>query len=98
MWSGPYHLTGKVVKITPNATIHQAYVEVEIEGNPIEGNGLVPFNYLGQQVLFDKNGKPCDGWSTYECGPYELDDMPFAERKASLEQSAREWEAKYGKK
>ena len=33
---------------------------------------------------FDIYGEGCDGHKTHECGPWEIDDMPFAERTASF--------------
>ena len=39
-------------------------------------------------LRFDNEGKGCDGNDTIECGPWCIDDMPFAERTALLEQAA----------
>jgi CheY-like chemotaxis protein len=45
------------------------------------------------------NGHPLSPWrwngnGTYECGPWELDDMPFAERTALLERMWADWQRK----
>jgi hypothetical protein len=70
---------GKVVKIT------SAGVEVRLEA-PIEGESLVRFGNWGTELMVD--------WDKWDCAPEQrpwiLDDIPFADRTAELEQAARE--------
>ena len=77
---GVYIQKGKVVKITSSG------VDVQTD------NGL---------FHFDKDGKECNRNEAYglpEWGPewslWELDDMPFMERTAFMEQAARDYEAR----
>ncbi len=41
---------------------------------------------------FDKDGREINNIDALEGGPWHLDDMPFAERTASLEQIAWQWQ------
>jgi hypothetical protein len=75
MFSGFYGQTGEVVKVTPWS--------VEVQVGP-------PMQPADELFRFDSDGKGCDGKGTYECGPWELDDIPFAERTALIEQAAEE--------
>jgi hypothetical protein len=89
MGSGVYLCEGKVVKITPLGVDVQTTTE------------LLHFDDKGRSYVtelpasYDSTAHPLSPWGwkgngTYECGPwYILDDMPFAERKASFEQGAR---------
>ena len=95
--SGVYLNEGKVVKVTPSGVI----VKLARAQGPINEPTL---------IRFDTNGKAYDSsdiyngnmWGgsdpripgTHECGPWELDDIPFAERTARLQQKARDWEAR----
>jgi hypothetical protein len=45
-------------------------------------------------LRFDNEGKTCDGNGTFECGPWCIDDMPFTERTALLEQQYRKFKEK----
>ncbi len=99
MISGCYIKQGKVVKVTPSGVV----VQLALAEGPIrpEGNEL---------IRFDTDGKACDSsdiykgnlWGgsdpripgTHECGPWELDDIPFAERTALFEQASRDYEAR----
>jgi hypothetical protein len=71
---------GKVVEVSPSS------VSVETDG------GRFRFSNNGKEC--DINGKEYDVGFGPECGPWELDDMPFAERTALLEQERRDWDAK----
>ena len=52
---------GTVIKITPWG------VDVQLDGEHLwELKGVWGFN---------KDGKECNGHGTYECGPWELDDI-----------------------
>ena len=42
-------------------------------------------------LRFDNEGKGCDGNDTLECGPWIIDDRPFTERTALLDQAARKF-------
>ena len=76
MFSGCYRTGSKVVKVTP-------------EGVDVDAYELLHFDKDGRSYLTELPG-PQD-WKpngTYECGPWYLDDMPFTERTALLEQGA----------
>ena len=49
---------------------------------------------IEQLLRFDNEGKGSDEEGTRECGAWHIDDMPFTERKAWLEQGARDYEAR----
>jgi hypothetical protein len=69
---------GKVVKTTP------AGVEVQLE-EPIEGESLIRFGNWGTELIAD-----WDKWDLApEQHPWTLDHIPFADRRAELEQAVR---------
>jgi hypothetical protein len=92
MFSGSYGNKGNVVEVTSSGVI----VKLARAQGPINEPTL---------IRFDTNGKACDSsdiyngnmWGgsdpripgTHECGPWELDDIPFAERTAFYEQAAQ---------
>jgi hypothetical protein len=47
-------------------------------------------------LRFDSYGKGCDE-GTHECGPWYIDDIPFAERTALCEQEARNYQQQRAK-
>jgi hypothetical protein len=83
LYSGCYWIQGKVVKVTPSG--------VDVQG----GLGYSKEDAAEQILHFDKDGRSyltespdSQDWKingTYECGPWHIDDMPFAERKAGLD-------------
>jgi hypothetical protein len=85
MVSGVYLKKGKVVKVTPSGV----EVQLALAEGPIRSEG-------NELIRFDTNGKACDSrdiyrgnmeWNgipgTFECGPWELADIPFEERAAT---------------
>lgn len=93
MFSGVYGNTGKVVKVTPLGVDVQTADEVL----HFDTNGRSYVTEL--QPSYDPTAHPLSPWrwdgnGTYECGPWELDDMPFAERTALLEQRWADWRRK----
>jgi len=87
MFSGCYRTGGKVVKVTPSG------VDVQTSGELLhfDDNGRsyvteLPSSYRSTAHPLSPWG--WDGNGTYECGPWYLDDMPFTERTALLEQGA----------
>jgi hypothetical protein len=95
MFSGCYVNRGKVVTVTPSGVI----VQLALAEGPVRPEGP-------ELIRFDANGKACDSrdvykgnmeWDgipgTYECGPWELDDIPFAERTTLLERTWADWKA-----
>src|SRR5258705_1195217 len=83
MFSGCYVNKGKVVKVTRSGA------DVQTD------NGLVHFDNNGRSYVtelpsdYDPSAHPMSPWrwdgnGTFECGPWELDDIPFAERTALL--------------
>lgn len=99
MISGCYMKQGKVLKAMPSGVV----VQLAIFEGPITPEGP-------ELIRFDTNGKACDSsdiykgnlWGgsdpripgTHECGPWELDEIPFAERTALFEQASRDYEAR----
>jgi len=62
MISGCYALNGRVVKVTTFG--------VDVETIAVGGGPYIPGGVI---YSFDVNGKGCDGRSTYECGPWEIE-------------------------
>jgi len=93
MSSGCYGNKGKVVKLTPRGVD----VQTDSELLHFDDNGRSYVTELPSS--YDSTAHPLSPWrwngnGTYECGPWELDDIPFAEREALLEQAAqrfRKW-------
>jgi hypothetical protein len=88
--SGPvWHYAGKVVNVTPSG------VEVQISAKTFQLFKLTTgaeVELPGKLVRFDTDGT-CE-CGTRECGPWIIDDeMPFAERKAQIQQTSREGRA-----
>jgi hypothetical protein len=101
MFSGCYTQTGWVVKVTPSGVDVQTGV-MQNDGT-WNSHEVVHFDNNGRSYVtelpssYDSKAHPLSPWGwdgngTYECGPWELDDIPFAERTALLAQAAREWE------
>jgi len=96
MFSGVYWINGKVVKVTPSG--------VDVQG----GLGYSKEDAAEQILHFDKDGRSYlteselsddRDWSlkingTYECGPWIIDAIPFAERDALLEPRRKLYAAK----
>jgi hypothetical protein len=80
--SGPYFWRGKVVKATPEG------VEVHTKEELLPSGDLNLRCGMEQLLHFDNAGKGRDEEGTYECGAWYIDDMPFAERTAWLEQES----------
>ena len=85
--SGPvWHYKGKMISVTPSG------VEVQVPEKTFELFKLTTGTEVklpGNVVRFDAEGACACG--TRECGPWLIDDkMPFAERKAQIEQVSRE--------
>jgi hypothetical protein len=77
--SGYGYWKGKVVKSTSSG------LEVQLE-EPVRGESLIRFGYWGTELIEDW-GKWC---LAPEQHPWTLDEIPFAERTASIEQAVRE--------
>lgn len=91
MVSGPYikgecFIKGKVVKFSPYATVEV----LELPWGDRKGGELRRFCLDGTSDGNRHHYRP-------EFGPWHLDDMPFAERTAWLEQAARNHDAEVGK-
>ncbi len=93
MFSGVYMNTGKVVKVTPSGVDVQTdreLVRFDKDGNETD---------VGRRDRLGFGPSPESKFHTVlwqfapEFAPWQLDDIPFAERTASLEQEARKWEA-----
>jgi hypothetical protein len=90
MLGGVYMNMGKVVKVTPSG------VDVLVFKLPWK------MRVVDEQMLirFDNDGKECSrsyeklGFPEWVPEGWELDDMPFAERTALMEQAARDYEAR----
>jgi hypothetical protein len=93
MFSGIYGNKGKVVEVTP--------LGVDVQTT----DGLLHFDTNGRSYVtelpptYDPAAHPQSPWrwdgnGTFECGPWTLDDMPFAERKALLEHMSADWQRK----
>jgi len=98
MFSGVYGNRGTVVKIT-----EQGYVEVQTDSELLhfDNNGRSYVTELPSSYDSTAHSLSPWGWNgngTYECGPWVLDYIPFAERTALLEQKAREWKAAFEQK
>ena len=88
----------KAIKITPS--------HVEVQVADLQTGDLIRFDTSGKETDVSRRDRlgfgpsPDDKFYTSlwqsapEFQPWHLDDMPFAERTALLEQKAREWEAK----
>src|SRR5260370_37066198 len=98
MESGCYGCYGRVVKVTPSGVDVQT-PEI-VGGLPSIHAELLHFDNNGRSYVtelpssYDSTAHPLSPWGwngngTFECGPWELDDIPFAERTALLEQGAR---------
>ncbi len=92
MFSGCYGNKGKVVKLTRRGVD----VQTDSELLHFDNNGRSYVTELPSS--YDSTAHPLSPWGwngngTYECGPWVLDDIPFAERTALLEQKYREWKA-----
>jgi hypothetical protein len=99
MVSGPYRTTGIVLKVTRSGVEVLASLDVAYTSR-----GKI-IHKTREVWRFDSKGKACDSrgtgmfepgpWEnggipgTLECGAWILDDMPFAERKAELEEDRR---------
>ena len=83
MYSGPYMRKGKVVEITSSG------VEVQTANELLQFDCNVNLRTLAELLRFDNAGRGSDEEGTYECGAWFIDDMPFAEREALLEQKER---------
>jgi len=107
MFSGCYWNKGKVVKVTPSGVDVQTSEELLRSGDlNLRAYGeLLHFDDNGRSYVtelpssHDSTAHPLSPWGwdgngTYECGPWYIDDMPFTERKAWLEQGARDYEAR----
>jgi hypothetical protein len=91
MVSGCYWNEGKVVKVTPSgADVQTGVMQNDGTWNAHE---LVHFDKNGRSYVtelpssYDSTAHPLSPWGwdgngTYECGPWYIDDMPFAERTA----------------
>ena len=79
--SGCYGDTGTVVELD---------VDWRVRHNVIPSGMDVQAEHEGL-LRFDDGGTQCEGNGTFECGPWHIDDMPFAERKALIEEAARKF-------
>jgi hypothetical protein len=91
MFSGPYWTSGTVVKVTPEgldvrggAGYGKEHASLEILHFDKDGS-----SYLTESELSDSRDWRLKINGTYECGPWIIDDMPFAERDASFEPGRR---------
>jgi hypothetical protein len=95
MIAGPYICLGKVVEVMLSGTV----VRTEVQSNITRPGELLRFDQNGKQC--DNNGRAYDIWAndvgTHEAGPWRLDDIPFAERTALLEQARQDYEKRLGK-
>jgi hypothetical protein len=84
MSSGCYWNEGKVVKVTPSGVdVQTAHELLHFDANGRSYVTELPPSY-------DSTAHPMSPWrwggnGTYECGPWYIDDMPFAERTAKRE-------------
>jgi hypothetical protein len=89
--NGPFFRQGKVVAVTPDG------VEVLTAPHVLDVGTLSQFDYDVDQLSwvipmqFDNEGNngsdEHDGQDVYGFGPWHIDDVPFAERKALHEQA-----------
>jgi hypothetical protein len=78
--SGCYHCEGKVTKVTPEGVDVDELLHFDVNGRSYVTE--LPSSY-------DSAG--WDGNGTFECGPWYIDDMPFAERTAWFEAKRKAW-------
>jgi hypothetical protein len=91
MVSGCYWNEGKVVKVTPSGADVQTFYEFNHTDKELlhfDANGRSYVTELPSS--YDSKAHPMSPWrwggnGTYECGPWYIDDMPFAERTAKRE-------------
>jgi hypothetical protein len=76
MRSGICTSIGRVVAVTSDGVDVQEYDHRSISG----------WQLSGELIHFGRDGIACDGKGTFECGYWELDSIPFEERKALFEQ------------
>lgn len=100
MSSGIYYCEGVVVKVTPSG------VDVQTDdGTWNAPHELLHFDDKGRSYItelrssYDSTAHPLSPWGwdgngTYECGPWFIDDMPFAEREALDEKERQEYRDK----
>jgi hypothetical protein len=89
MFSGCYVTTGRVIKVTPSGVDVQTTDEIwrfDTDGKACDSRGTGMF----KSSPWERGGIP----GTYECGPWELDDIPFAKRTAFLERRWADWQRK----
>jgi hypothetical protein len=103
MFSGCYVNKGKVVKVTRSgADVQTGVMQNDGTWNAHE---LLHFDNNGRSYVtelpssYDSTAHPLSPWGwngngTYECGPWELDDIPFAERTALLDRTWADWQRK----
>jgi hypothetical protein len=100
MFSGCYMNKGKVVKVTPSGVDVQTGV-MQNDGT-WNAHELLHFDNNGRSYVtelppsYDPKAHPASPWGwkgngTYECGPWYIDGMPFAEREALYEQLAQKF-------
>jgi hypothetical protein len=88
MFSGCYVDQGKVVRVTPSGVD----VQTSDELLHFDNNGRSYVTELPPSYDSTAHGLSPWGWKgngTYECGPWYIDGMPFAEREALYEEAAR---------
>ena len=94
--SGVYCNAGTVVKVTPKG------VDVQTSLLDLPEDELLHFDNEGRSFVtelppsYDPKAHPASPWGwkgngTYECGPWYIDGMPFAEREALYEQLAQQF-------
>jgi hypothetical protein len=83
LFSGCYWWWGKVVEVTPEG------VDVVTREELVQSQGLNLRCGADALLRFNNEGKGRDEDGTYECGAWNIDDMPFAERKAWLKPGDR---------
>jgi hypothetical protein len=90
MISGCYGNKGKVVKLTRRGVD----VQTDTELLHFDNNGRSYVTEL--PASYDSTAHPLSPWGwngngTYECGPWYIDDMPFAERAALRKEVAQKF-------
>jgi preprotein translocase subunit YajC len=103
MFSGCYVNKGKVIKVTPEGVdVQTGMMQNDGTWNAHE---LLHFDNNGRSYVtelppsYRSTAHPMgprgwDGNGTYECGPWELDDMPFGEREALNKKKAQDYRDK----
>ena len=76
MLSGVCINRGRVVAVTSDGVDVQVYDYRSVAGSQLSS----------ELIHFGREGVACDGKGTFECGYWELDSIPFEERKALCEQ------------